>query len=1057
MEEAYAHFDTVAKRDPRDPHTWYQKGDTHPLGKDSPEAKKCFEEALRLDPNFNSARYAIAQHPHEHDPARSKPLLDEHKALKDANWENEFGLKYTEMGKYAEVIGRRPAPARPAAPLPMFESPAAFRVTLAAGARWAANADLGADPLGRVRGAIRARFGAAIVLLDYNRDDRPDIFLPGAVVEGGRVRNLLLRNDDNLAFTDVTAEAGLAAQSAALGAAAADFDNDGDIDLFVTGAGESRLYRNTAGKFEDVTERAGLKSLTGFYLGSGWLDLDQDGDSDLIVVEYATDAPSAAARLLGQGKGGGLAVFLNVGEALPARPNERPGGLTVAFQRADKPPALLPRGAVTGVAAFDADGDRDVDLVVLTDDAAPSLVLNDRLLRFRGAGGVVEGTNWNGAMVLDVNHDERSDLFLVAAGQAPQLLLSREAWEGEPPEKAFTKGVVNSPPLSQAQAIDLDLDGWTDVVAVAGSRRPALLHNDGNGRLVQRHDAFGLETDVPVDLLALAAVDLDGDCAVDVLLWSETDGLRLRRSQGNGNRAVRLELTGRRDRGTDLRTNNDAIGARVIVQAGTLWTGLENTTLSTGLGQSRVPLTLGIGKAAQADVVRVRWPDGVPQAELNIATCRVVRIPEVNRKGTSCPILLVWDGDRFRCVTDFLGGGALGEASADGSVRPPRPEESVKIEAAQMVPKDGQYLLKIAEPMDELLYLDRVQLLALDHPIGVSVYPDERFVTSGPPPSQDLLVFPERVFPVQATDHRSRDVTDVLRERDRRFVDGFATRSWLGYAEEHFVELDFGDRLAKVKPGERLFLMLGGWTDYPYPESIYAASQAGVPLKPPVLERLGEDGKWKALGELGFPAGLPKVMTREVTGLLDGPRCVVRLRTNMQVYWDQIYAAPLAEVATPERGQRVRVTPLEPTHADLASRGFMQEVRPDGKPPVAYDDGRTEPVAVTPWQGRFTRLGDVTELLRQTDDCFVLCGPGDEVTVRFDASRLPPLPAGWERSFVLRSWGYCKDTGPFTLSGGRVEPLPFRGMGPYPDGAQKNPDPRQAEYHRRWNTRPAGR
>src|SRR5207245_2012780 len=89
-----------------------------------------------------------------------------------------------------------------------------------------------------------------------------------------------------------------------------------------------------------------------------------------------------------------------------------------------------------------------------------------------------------------------------------------------------------------------------------------------------------------------------------------------------------------------------------------------------------------------------------------------------------------------------------------------------------------------------------------------------------------------------------------------------------------------------------LFLCLAGWTDYAYPESIFAASQAGVQLQPPVLERLGPDGKWQTiLPDAGFPAGLPRVITVDVTGKLPGPNCVLRLRTNMQVYWDRIFAA----------------------------------------------------------------------------------------------------------------------------------------------------------------------
>ena len=176
------------------------------------------------------------------------------------------------------------------------------------------------------------------------------------------------------------------------------------------------------------------------------------------------------------------------------------------------------------------------------------------------------------------------------------------------------------------------------------------------------------------------------------------------------------------------------------------------------------------------------------------------------------------------------------------------------------------------------------------------VYPDERFVSSGPAPTQDLLAFRERIFAHTARDQQGHDVTRKLRARDRDTVDNFRRRAWLGYAEEHWVELDFGNQLAKFSPQTALVLCIAGWTDYPYPESIWAATQAGVPLQPPVLERRGVDGQWhEIVVDAGFPAGLPRMMTSDVTGKLSGASCVLRLRTNMQVYWDQIFLAPLVE------------------------------------------------------------------------------------------------------------------------------------------------------------------
>jgi hypothetical protein len=331
-------------------------------------------------------------------------------------------------------------------------------------------------------------------------------------------------------------------------------------------------------------------------------------------------------------------------------------------------------------------------------------------------------------------------------------------------------------------------------------------------------------------------------------------------------------------------------------------------------------------------------------------------------------------------------------------------------------------------------------------------------------------------------------------------VNDFAQRSWLGYSEEHWVELDLGDRLAKFGPNDKLILCLAGWTDYPYPESIWAATQAGIPLLPPVLERLDLDnadtkssgglhfapgahsgsqhlegakrepstatrGKWKTLiADAGFPAGLPRMMTVDVTGMLTGSRCVIRLRSNMEVYWDQIFVAPLVEViragsvSDRRESRTVRMSVQEVARATLAARGAMQEFSPDGKLPTIYDYDRLQSNPMSRLSGMMTRFGDVTELLRARDDRFVIFGPGDDLTVEFDAKSLPSLPTGWKRSFVLKTWGYCKDCSLFTATGDTIEPLPFHQMSKYPYGPEEHypDDPLHQDYLHRYQTRPMG-
>ncbi|HEV3436063.1 MAG TPA: CRTAC1 family protein, partial [Gemmata sp.] len=827
------------------------------------------------------------------------------------------------------------------------------------------------------------------------------------------------------------------------------------------------LFRNNAGKgFEDKTTTAGFDKEPGVYLTAIWVDIDQDGDLDLIAAKYAQDSELALKQLKGEKvEGNGrLSVFLNVGVAPPTPKNEPSKPLSVAFKSATEPEALLVKGPVTGIIATDIDGDHDIDLIVLLDGQPPVTVLNDRMLRFhRGEQITTTAGNWNGGLILDANGDDQPDIVLLDASIAPRILVSKRDNPGENlPRKEqqaraggrFAPGATDSPALRSASWVDLDLDGRTDLVGTSSDRKPVYLQGDGTGKFSRKNVPFGPDADAIPDLLAVVPIDIDGDGNPDILCWSESGGLSLFHSSGNGNKALRVVLTGVRDpgKGHPLRTNTDGIGSWVRLHAGPLSTAAETTTFTAGLAQSHVPIHFGIGKADMVDAVRIHWPDAIPQAELN-QPAGFITIVETSRKVDSCPILFTWDGERFVYITDCLGAGSMGEMEADGSTRPPRPEESVKIEPGKLVPKNGKYVLKIGEPMDEVLYLDRLRLDVIDHPADVSVFPDERFATSGPQPTQERLFFrnSDRIFPAKATDHRGRDVTAILRERDGKMVDDFATRSWLGYAEDHFVELDFNGRLKSLPPGQKVYLVLAGWTDYPYPESIFAATQAGVPTIWPVLEQKQPDGSWKNLGEIGLPAGLPRVMTTEVTGLIDPMGGPIRIRTNLQIYWDQVFLAPLAT------GLDSTARELSVSRASLEHRGFVQEFSPGGKAPVAYDYDRLEPVVYTKWRGKLTRTGDVTELLTKDDDHFVICGPGDEITAEFDAKSLPPLPPGWERSFVLRTWGYCKDTALATATSGQIGPLPFRAMSKFPYDPIKEPLPSHVvEYDRIWNTRSAG-
>jgi hypothetical protein len=1082
FEQAVPFFRKVIEVDPNDAATWYMLGQCYVSDQD--EADKCYAEAYRADPYMSAAlnqRINLLMRQGKEEEADK--IVRRMSLLKpgDWGWYSPFDDKYySTHGKYALVIGRVNdlAEAPHTGPIPSFR-PEKIEVELATGARWATTADFGQGTVAEVRKLVRQRFGAVMVVLDYDRDGLPDLFLLGAVFEDGKVRDALLHNDGKGHFTDVTAKAGLAGSRPSLGCTVADFDNDGFPDLFITGAGEQHLFRNGRdGKFDEVTVKAGLDKNTSVCLGSAFVDLDQDGDLDLLVAQYAATPEDALAALKGtaSAKGAGVALYLNVGEAPVQHKGDDPPPLTARFRQSDKLATVWSASMpAVGFAVGDFSGDQVLDVVALADREPPTLAVNDRLLDFHKsiiAEKLIQPGRWNGALTLDTNRDEQSDLFFVGPDQPPRLLIGQPIPCEPDAAKGFKLGSVSSPPLLQAVAIDLDLDGWVDIVGLSKDGQPVYLHNDGK-QLVEIPDVLRPGSDWKDNIAALAASDFNDDGLPDVLVWSEGVGLRLLANQGNGNYPLEFYVTGHRHvepNGSVVRCNADGIGVWAIAQAVDHRTGLEYTTLSAGLAQSMQPIVLGLGKHEKPDVLLLRWPDLCTQAEFDTSAIQpgnkwLQRIEETNRKQTCCPILFTWNGEQFVFVTDFLGAGSVGELEANGSTRPPRPEESVKIEASQLKPLKGKYVLKLAEPMDEVTLLDRLQLVVMDHPSDTRVFPDERFPGEGPAPTQDLLAIHREIFPVKAVDHRGKDVTKTLREWDRDTVRDFAIRSWLGFAEEHWVELDFGGRLAEFGAKEPLVLCLAGWTDYPYPESIYAAEQAGIALLPPVLERQGADGKWEKVCQAGFPAGLPRMMTLDVTGKLAGPTCKVRLRTNMQVFWDQIFVAPLLHRVPYEPNAKevkgtdyLHVTALNVESAVLSPKPCMLEYSPDGRQPTLYDYDRrgTNPSRVP--AGRITRYGNVTELLTKSDDCFVIFGPGDELTVNFDAERLPPLRAGWTREFVLRSWGYCKDCAPFTATGETIEPLPFRGMDTYPPQKTKYPDDAlHNDYRKRYNTRPVGK
>jgi hypothetical protein len=345
-------------------------------------------------------------------------------------------------------------------------------------------------------------------------------------------------------------------------------------------------------------------------------------------------------------------------------------------------------------------------------------------------------------------------------------------------------------------------------------------------------------------------------------------------------------------------------------------------------------------------------------------------------------------------------------------------------------------------------YLDRVRLLAIDHPSDVEVYPNERFASNPPFPEFKVIASRDAHAPAGAWDDRGRDVLPLLLERDRKYVADFPSAPYQGFAAMHTLELDLGEWNAS-RP---LRLLLDGFTDYFTANSMYAAWQAGIQPVAPYVEAQDGSGRWtRVIEDMGFPAGLARTMVADLTGKLPAGTRRIRIVTNLKIYWDRIRI----DNSSPEVPFRTSEVPL--ADARLGFRGYPQVVEGNPKNDIHYiyeNVSATGPY--TRQTGYYTRYGDVKELVAATDNKYVIFGSGDEVAVNFDPSKLPPVPERWTRDYFFYADGFAKDMDFYAAYGDTVSPLPFHTLVPYPypDGIGYPLDADHLNYILNYNTRP---
>ncbi len=771
--------------------------------------------------------------------------------------------------------------------------------------------------------------------------------------------------------------------------AGADLNYDFKTDLIVATADGVKIYRQIDRQhFSDVTAETKLPPaiLSGSYTGAWAFDFDLDGDLDIVL-----GTPQGEPWVL---RNNGDGTFT------PVHPFEGVDGM-VAFTAAD------------------IDGDGDPDVALIDKNGRLITFTNERLGDFHPLAVANALAEKNLALAsADVNSDGRLDFVVLRSDFSVVRLSNKQDGQGwDTAELVKAKPIPNAVDQSNLLVGDLDNNGALDIVvgdqvflgdgksyvplaANLNSNSQALADLHGNGRL----DIVGLRDGQATELINHGAQNYH---------WQV---VRTRAAHATGDQRINaFGIGGEIELRSDLFTQKQMIASPI--------------------------LHFGLGTHGGVDFARIVWPNGSMQAEFELKPDQEV-MAEQRIKG-SCPMLFTWNGHRMQFLKDVgPWGSALGlNVNAQGKGVYPT-GEWFKIAGDELQPHDGYYDLRITAEYWETYYMDHYSLLVVDHPADTEVFADERFALP-PPPSKVIATHSSRPF-AHAWDDQGRDVTDVVCEQDATFLGHFDKGQYQGIARDHWVELELPADAPAAGP---LYLIGAGWIHDTDASIVKALSQnSHVVPQQMSIEVPDASGHWTPARQgLGFLKGRLKTVVLDISGIFrPGSPRKLRLRTNLEIYWNKLSWAPgLASE------KEIKVQPLSLAGADLRYRGFSRITQANETSPEVPDYDIVEESSLK-WhdqEGFVTRYGDVRELLEKIDDRFVITSPGDELRMRFNAP--PPPAAGWKRDFILICDGWVKDGDYNSTFSKTVSPLPFHGMTEY------NTAPASLELERAYRLHPA--
>jgi len=772
-----------------------------------------------------------------------------------------------------------------------------------------------------------------------------------------------------------------------------------DLDLVVYGESGTICFENILDRSDDSRTlqpfaASGLSSVGGVSAATV-ADLDADGDLDLVTADKT-----------------GIRLWSNRGKA--------------SFEEQTIRAALLPiEKKIESFVAIDWDRDVDVDIVFATNESSGWLE-NLRHGQFRFVpfdslpheNSASISKNIVAVDVLDADSNASWDL-LVGGSRGVAIIQTHRTATGviRHTDNSFENRTLSDEQCRGLLSLDYDNDGVLDVVT---------WNDDEIGLWRGLADATFEKADILLSQVrgvhSIDVADVDGDGDLDFACAGETGVVLFENKGGNSHHWLDVSLEAQQIKGAEFsasgRVNAHGIGSLLELK-----TAMRYQPRSV----RRRTTHFGLGTQKAADVVRVYWLNGVPQNIIEPAADLFLCEQQILLG--SCPYLYTWNGTEFVFATDLLWNAPLGLQRAQGDLMPSREWEYLKLSGDSLVARDGQYVLQLTEELWEAAYFDQMQLLAVDHPADVEMYSNEKV---GPPQIAQRKVHTVRTprSPVSAHNHRGRDLLLELLTMDENYMKPFDIKLRQGLVEEYFIELDLG----KLENPGLVTLFLTGWT-YPTTVNLNVALSQDLELPlpvPPSLSVPDGSGGWKTVMPfMGFPGGKTKTIAVDLSGLLASEDSRIRIYSSMEMYWDSIFFTCGEEPAP------MAIVNLELVSANLHQRGYsrIEHIVGNGPEQFFYN----APLTATTWppmQGRFTRFGEVSELLTEIDDRLLVLGAGDEVTLRFALPADPPH--GWKRDFLLKSVGWDKDANLATAAGQSVEPMPFVAMRSYPQSPDES-------------------